>query len=90
MIEMVLLDAAKQTANKVRWDADIDGTRFSLYIPKWRVPVPWPELIRVTIEEGHAVPRRYPTAAAVSPETDLLASPVVAHVRAFHEHTQPI
>lgn len=28
----------KETENKYRWDADIDGVRFELYIPKWRVP----------------------------------------------------
>ena len=49
MVEMALLEETKETENKVRWDADIEGTRFSLYIPKWRVPEPWPRLIHVTV-----------------------------------------
>ena len=39
----------KETDNKVRWTADVDGVTFSLYVPKWRVPEPWPSRIRVTV-----------------------------------------
>jgi hypothetical protein len=41
----------KQTDNKLRWDAKINDVLFELYIPKWRVPTPWPNGIRVMINE---------------------------------------
>lgn len=39
----------RETDNKLRWDADFNGTPFELYIPKWRVPQPWPHRIRVAL-----------------------------------------
>ncbi|APG27069.1 hypothetical protein A7E78_04000 [Syntrophotalea acetylenivorans] len=47
--EMALLEEFKETDNKVRWDAYIDNINFELYIPKWRVPEPWPRVILVGI-----------------------------------------
>jgi len=41
------LQYSKETDGKLRWDKDIDGTLFELYIPKWRVPEPLPETIYV-------------------------------------------
>jgi hypothetical protein len=41
------LSFAKPTDAKLRWDEDIDGTPFELYIPKWRVPDPVPRAISV-------------------------------------------
>lgn len=46
---LVELTLCKETDDKVRWDALIDDAKFSLYIPKWRVPSPWPNQIRVSI-----------------------------------------
>src|SRR5437867_1119927 len=51
MLEMVVLNFAKETDEKFRWDASVDGTNFELYIPKWRVPNPRPSRILVGIEE---------------------------------------
>jgi hypothetical protein len=45
----VLLRQFGETDNKVRWVARTDDATFDLYIPKWRVPKPWPERIAVTI-----------------------------------------
>jgi hypothetical protein len=44
----VLLRQFGETDNKVRWVARTGETTFDLYIPKWRVPKPWPERIAVT------------------------------------------
>jgi hypothetical protein len=42
------LSFAKSTDAKLRWDEDVDGTLFELYIPKWRVPEhPVPQEISV-------------------------------------------
>ena len=40
---------SKTTDNKLRWEADVDGVPFKLYVPKWRVPVPWPVRVLVAV-----------------------------------------
>lgn len=39
MIEMRLLKEAKETENKVRWDADVEGTKFSPTSPNGGCPI---------------------------------------------------
>lgn len=92
LIEMTLLAAAKETENKLRWDADVEGTRFSLYVPKWRVPEPWPSRIWVGI-----VPRRsegddLPNVSLVDIQSDstLRHEAIVATVQKSSVHTQTI
>jgi len=45
------LDASKETEGKLRWATYVpaDDTKFELYIPKWRVPTPWPGTIFVRV-----------------------------------------
>lgn len=90
MIEMALLAEVKETDNKVRWDADMDGTRFSLYIPKWRVPEPLPHLVHVTVSPctRQQSPTLSPAAAHTTPESR--KKPIVAHLRKFQKHTPTI
>ena len=56
MIEMQLLAPSKKTDNKLRWARfiDEDKNEFKLYIPKWRVPEPWPARIRVSITAANS------------------------------------
>ncbi len=53
MIEMHLMPS-KETDRKLRWATYVeeDETEFKLYIPKWRVPRPWPAVIRVSVREA--------------------------------------
>jgi hypothetical protein len=51
MAEFVLMNPSKETENMLRWSDDIDGVNFSLYIPKWRVPKPWPSSILVVVDD---------------------------------------
>lgn len=90
MIEMALLEEAKETDNKVRWDADVEGMRFSLYIPKWRVPEPWPRLIHVTVSlyTQQRISLLSQAVASKSPES--CNKSIVAHLKKFLEHTQTI
>jgi len=90
VIEMSLLEESKETDNKVRWDADIDGTRFSLYIPKWRVPEPWPRVIQVSIHpDADTSPTRLSRVEAHRDPT-LRLQPIVTYLRRFKEHTKTI
>jgi hypothetical protein len=45
------MNLAKETPNKLRWDVLVEGAPFELYIPKWRVPRPWPRRIVVRLSE---------------------------------------
>ncbi|MCH8331238.1 MAG: hypothetical protein IH946_07635 [Bacteroidetes bacterium] len=51
MIEMGL-SPSKETESKLRWSIFVekDAAEFKLYIPKWRVPKPWPGRIYVGIQ----------------------------------------
>jgi len=46
------LDLFKSTEQKLRWDEDVDGTKFEIYIPKWRVPEPTPPLTSIKIYDA--------------------------------------
>jgi len=47
--QALLMNPSSETANKLRWHVDIEGVPFSLYIPKRRVPMPWPRQIAVSV-----------------------------------------
>ena len=49
------LDLFKSTERKLRWDEEIDGTNFELYIPKWRVPEPTPRMVSVKIYNATSI-----------------------------------
>jgi hypothetical protein len=79
MIEMYLLTPSKETDNKLRWAREIeaDGTEFKLYIPKWRVPKPWPKKVFVRISKGSSGTTTFPgsgSAPPVSPGTPIRAT----------------
>lgn len=92
LIEMSMLGSAKETENKLRWDADIEGTPFSLYIPKWRVPQPWPSRIWIGV-----TPRRFecdelPNLSRENADSDssLTHEPLIATVAKYSEHSRTI
>jgi hypothetical protein len=92
LLEMNQLEAAKETVNKLRWDLDVDGTRFSLYIPKWRVPEPWPSRICINIFPRRATCDDLPnvTQTDVSNDGTLRQEPIVATVLSVEEMTKTI
>lgn len=90
MIEMVLLEEAKETDNKVRWDADIKDVRFSLYIPKWRVPEPWPRLIHVAVSPRTQQRPLLLSQAAARKAPESRKEPIVAHIKKFKDCTETI
>lgn len=60
MREVVLIFGGT-TDNKVVYHTREYAERFTLYIPKWRVPLPWPEKIRFGLDDD-------PTATAPKPQ----------------------
>ena len=86
----VWLALDKETDNKVRWTADVDGVTFSLYVPKWRVPEPWPSRIRVTVgpDSSETLPSLSRVAAAGTP--NLRRRPISARVAFVEDMTKTI
>jgi len=92
MIEMILLEYEKETENKLRWDAKVDNTIFELYIPKWRVPKPWPSKIHVDIVPITAEQNNSDriTSKKIMENPTLVTKHIVADVVFEEEHTKTI
>lgn len=91
MVEISLMDPSKETDNKLRWRADVEGVDFKLYIPKWRVPLPWPRRIIVVIS---ALPMETSRATQAEPPNRGAKEPreraIVAVVDRVREHTETV
>ena len=89
---MHVLESAKETDNKLRWDAFIDDVKFSLYIPKWRVPEPWPSTIYVVISEQLTNIKSYKPMNPQIAQTDpaLLKSSIMAVLNWESDHTKTV
>jgi hypothetical protein len=92
LIEMTRLEAAKETDNKLRWDADIDDTRFELYIPKWRITQPWPSRIWVNVvpRRGEGEDESNLSPADVNQDSTLTIEPIIATVKKLTVHKKTI
>ena len=92
LLEMTLFDSAKETDNKLRWDADVEQIRFSLYIPKWRIPQPWPSHIWVGVAPRRVSSEESPNLSPddVVSDSSLTHEPLVATVAKLTEHTETI
>lgn len=84
MIKMSLMTPSKETDNKLRWVAYIDGVAFHLYIPKWRVPDPWPKSVRVLISRP-SDSAAYRSGPSIEPE-----NPISVIVERVADHTQTV
>lgn len=92
LIEMTKFESSKETDNKLRWDSDILGAIFSLYIPKWRVPEPWPSKIwvRVDLCRNNAKDEANLSVSELKRDSALKYEPIIANVIKVEEHTQTI
>jgi hypothetical protein len=90
MADVVWLALDKETDNKVRWMVDVDGVRFSLYVPKWRVPEPWPRRVRVSIQPDstEVLPTLSRSAVAETPTSR--RRPISARVAFVEDKTETI
>jgi len=89
MIEMALLKPSKETPNKLRWSAHVeeDNAPFHLYIPKWRVPEPWPGRIFVGIEPFSGDPSNFTQSPC---DLDNLDNPIKVLVKPIENHTRTV
>lgn len=92
IIEMKLFEAAKETDNKLRWDFEVQNTKFSIYIPKWRVPRPWPSKIylRVDPRRGDSIDNPNLSLEDVKKDAALTHEPIVAIVSFLERKTETI
>lgn len=90
MPHAIWLDRDKETDNKVRWSVEVDGVPFSLYVPKWRVPEPWPARIRVGIrpDTAEVLPSTSRDAVTVAPEAR--RRPIEVRVARVEDKTETI
>jgi hypothetical protein len=70
-MEKIFCDYYKDTANWYRWDAKIDDTLLEIYLPKWRVPDPYPLRISMEIYE----PSEYRRPIVPLDQEEALANP---------------
>jgi hypothetical protein len=80
-IVLSYMEPSKVTDNKLRWQTDVDGVPFKLYVPKWRVPTPWPRQILVRISSCDG-----PVDRTRGRQDDLLR-PIVTVVHRTSDHT---
>ncbi len=92
LIEMTFFESSKETENKLRWNAKINETTFSLYIPKWRVPEPWPSKILVRVDPQRNNVENTPNLKLndIKCNGSLRHEPIIATVRKFFKHTKTI
>ena len=86
-----ILAYKKETENKLRWDADVDETKFEFYIPKWRIPEPYPDtiLIRIGMPDEFENKRRF-TKEEVEKNPELRKNKIYAEVEKVSEHTKTV
>ena len=84
-MDEVELIAAKETDNKLRWDTDIDGAPFELYVPKWRVPRPWPGRVYVRVFSGKS-PDDVLRDTHIRDVTQTTQRPIVAELQLTSKH----
>ncbi|MGO9264232.1 MAG: hypothetical protein ACLQBA_04980 [Candidatus Binataceae bacterium] len=92
MKEVTLMNPSKETDNKLRWQSDVDGVKFKLYIPKWRVPRPWPVHIIVSIRDllGDEGSQSSSRLNVRSGDAAPLEEPITAIVSMVKEHTETV
>jgi hypothetical protein len=87
MIRLSLMAPSKETENKLRWETFVNDVRFKLYVPKWRVPLPWPMSVRVRVASLEDGKSSRPTAGQSSEDIE---SPIVVIVDRESDHSETV
>lgn len=82
----IVMRPSRKTPNTLRWEAHVEKDKkdFELYIPKWRVPKPWPGRIRVRISPHHGEDLEVPDRNTYTLES--LREPISALVTPTKDH----
>jgi hypothetical protein len=82
--------SSDDSGGKLIWSARASNATFYFYIPKWRVPEPWPGLINVHITDDLTPWKGYDPLAPSTAQEDpgLLENPIFAKVRYSSTHTE--
>lgn len=85
------LRLVKETDNKLRWDTKIGDAQFEFYIPRWRVPDPYPLGIYVHIEENIEQAMQWlEELQGQHPVRQDPNQPIIAIVRRYSTHTRTV
>lgn len=94
LLDLRLSVDAKETDNKLRWDTYVaeDDTKFSIYIPKWRVPRPWPSRIYFCVTSRRSDDFEGPNLSPdlIQEDGALSQEPIVATARRYRNHTRTV
>jgi hypothetical protein len=88
MRQIALMNPSKETDNKLRWEADVEGVTFKLYVFKWRVPRPWPVRLEVVVNQYLAKPATPQSSPRPGPAE--LERPIIAIAEKVREHTETV
>jgi hypothetical protein len=74
--------SSDDTGGKLVWSAGTSNARFYFYIPKWRVPEPWPALVHVHITDNLTEWEKYEplTPTVAQKKAELLERPILAKI----------
>jgi hypothetical protein len=91
-IDAQTLLVSKETENKLRWSAKVNGIDFKIYIPKWRVPEPWPQRIIVETQPLYLGENDLPmvTRSAVKADPSAKSREIIATVQLMKKCTETI
>lgn len=84
-----ILEYQKETENKLRWGADVDGTPFELYIPKWRIPDPTPGKVLIRAQDKIKTTNQF-TRDEIEQDPELRNKPIYAEITRITELTKTI
>jgi len=93
LFELSLMRSSKETDQKLRWELVTDeGTKFSLYVPKWRVPEPWPGKIwvGVALTPNEEATYQCLTREQALKEPNLRFRPITSCVERYQEKTRTV
>lgn len=86
----VFLTSSHETQNKLAWRTKVDNASFDIYVPKWRVPHPWPG--RIFAQLGTKFEMKHLDQGSHSHPNRIIApNPIVAKcIRVGHSTKKPI
>lgn len=89
MTPLLYLNFDKQTLRMVRYRVPLGTVDFCIYVPKWRIPAPWPKKIMVQVESLGSDQRARGVLAATA-RVGSAKSPIYAIMSRVSVHTRTV